>query len=1038
MKAFSSSLLILLVIFSSTSLLAQKKKKKSAEPAETYVAQEYLDALPYRLVGPFRGGRASTVTGVSGKPNLFYMGSTGGGVWRTTDAGNTWENISDGFFGSSIGAIAVSQSDNNVIYVGQGEETIRGNTSMGLGVWKSVNAGKTWEFIGLENSRHISRIRIHPTNPDIAFVAVMGDLYKDSKDRGVYKTVDGGKSWNKVLFADPGSGAIDLIIDPNNTRILYASTWTFNRTPYSLSSGGEGSKLWKSTDNGNTWNEISKNEGFPTGLLGIIGVTVSPANSDLLYAMVENEPKGGLYKSLDAGKTWKKVNDSRALRQRAWYYTRIYADPVDPEKVYVMNVNYHVSKDGGKSFEKRNAPHGDHHDLWIAPEDPNRMIIADDGGAQISFDAGENWTTYMNQPTAQFYRVKVDDSWPFRIYGAQQDNSAIRINHRSYSGNISESDWETTAGGESGHHAINPDNNNEVYGGSYGGFLTRFDHDSKEIQAINVWPNNPLGHGVEDMKYRFQWNFPIFYSPHDSKKLYTTSNYVHVSMDGGRSWENISPDLTTNDISKQQSSGGPITKDNTAVEYYCTIFAAEESALEKDLIWTGSDDGLIHVTKDGGANWDNVTPKDMPKWMQINSIEIDPKRKGGLYVAGTMYKSGDYKPYLYHTSNYGKSWDLIVTGIPDNHFTRVIRADRKREGLLYAGTEFGMYVSFNDGGSWQPFQQNLPIVPITDLALKEDFLVVATQGRSMWIIDDLNPLYEMQESMADAQYLFAPKQTIMMPSGDWGKSKTAGTNHPYGAIINYYLKELDTANIDYQLVFKNEAGEALRKFSSKPVNKQNKWTPKKGANRFVWNYNTEGVDKVKGMIVWFSQGRGPKVLPGNYTVELIAGADTMSTDLVLLKDPNTSASQEDLQAQYDFMLDVRNKLNEVNATIKDIRKVRGQLNKVKGNVEDETLLAAIDSMVAGMTNVEKALYQTQNRSPQDPLNFPIRLNNKYGHVGALSGIGQNKPTEQMYGVKEELEKEIDAEIQKWTDMKGQLKDLNDQLKNSESFKVIEY
>ena len=1034
MKALLAALCCILVFTPWNDLSAQKKQKET----KPYVDQAYLNALPYRLIGPFRGGRSSTVTGVPGKPNLFYMGSTGGGVWRTTDAGNTWENISDGFFGSSIGAIAVSSSDNNVIYVGQGEETVRGNTSFGMGVWKSVNAGKTWEHIGLENSRHISRIRIHPENPDIVYISVMGDLYKDSEERGVFKSTDGGKNWTKVLFEDAGSGAIDLIIDPNNTRVLYASTWTFRRTPYSFSSGGKGSKLWKSTDEGNAWNEISTNTGFPSGLLGIIGITVSPANSNLLYAMVENEPHGGLYKSLNGGESWQKVNSSRALRQRAWYYTRIYADPVDPEKVYVMNVNYHVSKDGGKSFQKRNAPHGDHHDLWIAPEDPNRMIIADDGGAQISFDAGENWTSYMNQPTAQFYRVTVDDAWPFRIYGAQQDNSAIRIDHRTYGGYITEADWETTAGGESGHHAINPENNNEVFGGSYGGFLTRFNHNTKEIQAINVWPNNPLGHGVEDMKYRFNWNFPVFYSPHDSKKLYTTSNFLHMSMDGGRSWKTISSDLTTNDSTKQQSSGGPITKDNTAVEYYCTIFAAAESPYEKDLIWTGSDDGLIHVTKDGGANWENVTPKGMPEWMQINSIDIDPHNNGGLYVAGTRYKSGDNKPYLYHTTNYGKTWELIVTGIGENHFTRVIRADRTKAGILYAGTEFGMYISFNDGASWQPFQQNLPLVPITDLALKEEFLVVSTQGRSMWIIDDLTPLYAMQENMEDAYMLFAPKRTIMMPSGYGGKSKTAGENHPYGAIINYYIKDLDTANVEYQMVIKDAAGEAIRTFSSKTKKKEDKWVPKKGANRFVWNYNTSGVDQIKGMIVWFSQNRGPKVLPGKYTVELHVGDEVMSTPLELVKDPNTSASQEDLQAQYDFMLEVRDKINEINATIKDIRKVRGQLNDVKNKIEDEALNTDIDSLMKRMTAVEQALYQTQNRSPQDPLNFPIRLNNKYGHVGALSGIGQNRPTEQMYGVKEELEKAIDAEILKWTNMKTKLKNLDEQLKLSPSFKVIEY
>jgi photosystem II stability/assembly factor-like uncharacterized protein len=642
-----------ILLLTSFSISAQKYKRKKQQNT-TQFAEKYYDAMQWRNIGPFRGGRSCAVTGVPGKANLFYMGSTGGGIWKTTDAGNSWENISDGFFGGSIGSIAVSEWDNNVIYAGAGEKTVRGNVSSGDGVWKSVDAGKTWTSIGLKNSRHVPRIRVHPKNADIVYAAVLGDLYKESNERGVYKSINGGTSWKKVLFANDDAGAIDLIIDPNNARVLYATTWNVRRTPYSLSSGGDGSAIWKSIDGGDTWTNISANEGLPKGTWGISGVTVSPVNSDIVWALIEND-KGGIYKSTDAGKTWKLINSERKLRQRAWYYTRLYADTQDENGLYVLNVRYHHSKDGGKTFQTFNAPHGDHHDLWIAPEDNQRMIIGDDGGAQVSFDAGENWTTYHNQPTSQFYRVTTDNNFPYRIYGAQQDNSTVRIAHRTNGRFISESDWESTAGGESAHIAVDPENNDIIYGGSYGGFLTRVNHKTKESRAINVWPDDPMGHGAEDFKYRFQWNFPIFFSPNNSKKLYAASNHLHTTTNEGQSWEIISPDLTRNDPKTLKSSGGPITQDNTGVEYYGTIFAAAESPSEDGLIWTGSDDGLVHITKDGGKNWQNVTPKGMPEWMMINCIEIDPFNKGGAYIAGTKYKTGDYNPYLYKTTDYGQT-----------------------------------------------------------------------------------------------------------------------------------------------------------------------------------------------------------------------------------------------------------------------------------------------------------------------------------------------------------------------------------------------
>jgi photosystem II stability/assembly factor-like uncharacterized protein len=1006
---------------------AQKNKKDIPLPS---IDSKYLTGFTWRNLGPFRGGRSCAVTGVPGKSNLYYFGATGGGVWQTTDAGNTWSNISDGFFGGSIGAIAVSSSDNNVIYVGQGEETVRGNVSSGFGVWKTLNAGKTWESVGLEKTRHISRIRIHPTNPDIVYVAAMGDLFKDSEERGVYKSIDGGKNWKRVLFADAGSGAIDLTFDPSNPRVLYASTWTFRRTPYSFSSGGAGSKLWKSTDNGETWNEISKNQGFPKGLLGIIGVTVSPANPNRVWAMVENEPDGGLYRSDDNGETWKKMNNERDMRQRAWYYTRIYADTKDADKVYVLNVSYFSSIDGGKTFKKYNAPHGDHHDLWIAPEDSNRMIIGDDGGAQITFDEGENWTTYHNQPTAQFYRVTTDNQFPFRIYGAQQDNSSVRINYRSDGAYITENDWEETAGGEAGHHAIYPKNEEIVLGGEYGGFMGRINHETNEVQATNVWPNNPLGHGVEDMKYRFQWNYPLFFSKHNPEKLYAFSNNVHVSTDLGKTWTTISPDLTTNDLSKQGPSGGPITKDNTAVEYYCTIFAAAESVKNENILWTGSDDGFIQITKNAGQSWENVTPKDLPKFTQINSLEADPFNEGGLYVAATRYKWGENEPYLFHTVDYGKNWKRIDSGIDKMHFTRVIRAVPDLKGLLFAGTEYGLYISFNDGASWQSFQNKLPIVPITDMAVKEHALIVATQGRSFWALDDLKPLYELEKSFGKNSFLFEPKPTYLLDAGNGKKSKTQGENHPNGAIINYFIKEVDTNQV-YTLEIKDLNGLVIRSFNNKAKDKKDKWEPKSGINQFIWNLRTEGVKEMKDMILWGSIEQGPFVLPGNYRVYSNFNGENQDVSLNILKDPRIAASQEDLKAQFDFVTLGVNKMNEINKNILEIRKVNKQLEELRTKIENEVLKNEIDSLVSISTDIEKALYQTQNRSSQDPLNFPIRLNNKYGHVISLATVGFNRPTASMIGVKEELEILINIEIEKWQKTKIALEELNKKIRNAE-------
>ena len=1004
----------LLFTLTNNSLEAQSRKRvnknKISYPESTY------ESLKYRSLGPHRGGRSAAVTGVPGNPNLFYFGATGGGVWKTEDGGQSYENISDGYFGGSIGSVAVSKSDQNVIYVGGGEVTLRGNVSSGYGIWKSVDAGKTWNFSGLPKSRHVPRIVIDPNNHNIVYAAVLGNIYKPTSDRGVYKSKDGGKTWKKVLFSNNHSGAVELVMDPSNSRTLYAATWRVNRTPYSLNSGGEGSALWKSVDQGENWTKISINEGFAEGTLGIIGVTVSPVNTQRVWAIVENQEKGGIYRSEDGGSTWSHINDSRALRQRAWYYSKIYADTQDEDIVYVMNVSYHKSKDGGKTFKSNNAPHGDHHDLWIAPEDNQRMIIADDGGAQISFNGGETWTTYHNQPTAQFYRVTTDNSFPFRIYVAQQDNSTLRVNYRSSGGGISEDDWEPTAGGESAHLAIDPLDNDIVYGGSYGGYLTRVNHKTNSERGINVWPDNPMGYGAEGMKYRFQWNFPIHFSKHDPKKLYTFSNHVHVSEDEGQSWEIISPDLTRNDPEKLKSSGGPITQDNTGVEYYCTIFAANESSIKEGLMWVGSDDGLIHLTKDGGNNWENVTRSNMPKWLMINSIEPSPFDPAVCYVAGTLYKTGDFKPYLYKTSDYGKTWSIITNGIKSEHFTRVLRADPEKKGILYAGTESGMYISFDDGNSWNSFQLNLPIVPITDLTIKENSLIVATQGRSIWALDDLTVLHQIDQNTVNKEInLFKPKTSYRTRGRGGKETLTEGTNLPNGVIVHFNVKNFSPDKDELSLHFKEQDGTIIKTYKSNDEN--DKLEIKSGGNTFVWNTLYEGAEILDSMIFWSASFSGAKAVPGKYKVVLEKNGESQEHDFEILPDPRSEVSISQMRLQFDFVNKVNATVDKAHKAIKNIRQIRKKLEEFNSNFsENESVINLVKKakqLNSSLTEIEKALYQTKNRSRQDPLNFPIKLTNKLGHLNSLVTSNDFPPTNQDELVRKELTAEVEKHILKY-------------------------
>ncbi len=1011
-------LALLMLISLTLDTQAQRRNRRNNQPTPPPVDHnaEVYKGIEWRSIGPYRGGRAGTVTGVPGKPQLFYMGATGGGVWKTENGGTTWQNISDGYFGGSIGAVAVSESNNQVIYVGQGEQTVRGNVSSGFeGMWKSTDGGESWTNVGLNDAMHVGRIRVHPENPDVVWVAVMGDLFKSSETRGVYKTTDGGKTWERKLFANADAGAVDISMDPNNPDFMMASTWRIRRTPYSLSSGGEGSALWRSKDGGETWENLNDNTGMPNGDIGIIGVSISPVNPKTVYAIIENK-NGGVFKSTNGGDTWRKTNSDRALRQRAWYYSRIYADTQDEDKVYVMNVGYHTSTDGGRTFNRRGAPHGDHHDLWIAPEDNQRLVIADDGGAQVSYDGGDNWSTYMNQPTAQFYRVTTDNHFPYRIYGAQQDNSTVRIDHRSFGFAITENNWESTAGGESAHIAPHPTNPDIVYGGSYGGFLSRIDHEKGISRNINAWPDNPMGHGAEDYKYRFQWNFPIFFSPHDENKLYTTSNHVHVTYNEGQSWEVISPDLTRAEPEKLGKSGGPITFDDTSVEYYATVFAAVESPYEKDLIWAGSDDGLIHVTRDGGKNWTNVTPPDMPTYLMINSIDADPFVKGGAYIAGTQYKMGDYQPYLYKTKDYGQTWTKITGGIPNDHFTRVVRADPKRQGLLYAGTERGMFISFDDGASWKPFQMNLPIVPITDLAIKEDNLIAATQGRSFWMIDDLTVLHQLNDEVAQADFhLFKPMDAYRIGGGfrfrrgggNNNLSLLYGSNKPGGAVVYYNMKEAPAKGTKVKMEVYDPQGELIKSYTQKP---------KKGLNMFNWNMMYDNAEGFEGLIMWAASLRGPMAPPGEYTVKLNVGDDSQEQKFKLLRDPRYPSTDEDLIAQFNFLIKVRDKVTETHQAIKDIRSAREQMkvltDKIKGDDNYKDVVDAAKELDKKMTEIEETLYQTKNRSGQDPLNFPIRLNNKLAALTGVAGSGAWRPTAQAETVRQELTGQIDEQLQK--------------------------
>ena len=1025
--------LALVLTFSAASIHAQNSAPQKPD---------LLKALQYRSIGPYRGGRCAAVAGVASQPSVFYYGATGGGVWKTTDGGINWESVSDGsVFGTgSVGAIAVSDSDPNVVYVGMGESPIRGNVSHGDGVYKSTDAGKTWKRIGLEDTRQIARIRVHPKNPDLVYVAALGHVWGPNEQRGVFRSKDGGKTWEKVYSRGNKAGAIDLILDPSNPNTIYAGFWEVYRKPWTLESGGPGSGVFKSTDGGDTWTELTRNPGMPRGVVGKVGIAVSPANLERVWAIVEAED-GGVFRSDNGGQTWTKVNEERRLRQRAWYYTRIYADPKSADTVYVLNTGFYRSNDGGRTYSGIQVPHGDNHDLWIAPDDPNRMIQSNDGGSNVTYNGGRSWTE-QDQPTAQFYRVALDNDFPYNVYGAQQDNSTVRIASRTNGNSIGTSDWFDVGGGESGWIAPSPKDSNIVYAGSYGGLTTRHDHRTGQERNVTPYPNNPMGAGADVLKYRFQWNFPIVFSQHDPNTLYAAANVLFKSTDEGNNWQVISPDLTRNDKTKQGPSGGPITKDNTSIEYYGTIFTAMESPVQAGTIWTGSDDGLIQLSRDGGKNWSNVTPPSsiMPEWIQINSIDASPHDPATLYVAATMYKWDDNRPYLYRTTDYGKTWKKITSGIPETAFTRVIREDPNKRGLLYAGTETGMYVSFDNGERWQSLQLNLPIVPITDLAIqkREKELVVATQGRSFWILDDLPLLHQMMDAggftTAAETRLYKPRDSYRMAGGGGPlpPSVTVGQNPPSGVVVYYSLKDKPASEVEIE--FLDPAGKSIRKFTGRvrkpgdaptapqapPPGEGGFGAPppasvpmEVGLNRFVWDMRNSDATRFPGMILWAGDTRGPKMPPGTYQVKLKVDGKSLTQNFEIKADPRLSTTPADYSKQLDLGLKIRDKLTETHNAIIQIRDVRKQVEDLLKRVTNVKVVNdAGTALNKNLTTIEEALYQTKNQSSQDPLNYPIRLNNKLAALGGVVGSADAAPTAQSYAVYDELVTQIDAELQK--------------------------
>ena len=1002
-------------------------------------------SLQWRNVGPSRGGRSTAVTGDPTQPLVFYFGSVNGGVWKTSNAGQSWENITDGVSDiSSVGAITVAPSDANVIWVGTGEGKPREDLTYGTGVYRSTDGGKTWTHRGLGNAHQITTLRVHPTDPDIAYVGALGHAFGPSPDRGVYRTRDGGENWTRVLFIDDRTGAADISIDVNNPRILYASMWKFQRTPWGMNAGAGRSGLWKSTDGGDHWTALTFNPGMPRGLIGKIGVSVSPANSDRVYANIEvQDSLGGVFRSDNGGDTWTRTNGDQRFVIRPYYYMSITADPENENTLYLMNLSVHRSIDGGKTFTAIRVPHGDTHIMWVDPNNPNRLINGNDGGATVSLDGGRTWSSQDNQPTSQFYHVTTDHQVPYRIYGGQQDNSTVSIASRSDNGSIGERDWFPVAGCESAYIAIDPRDANITYGGCYMGSLTRHDQRTKTTRDISVWLRNYDGMGAIDVPQRFQWTFPVHFSPHDSSALYVTSQYVWRSRDEGASWEKRSPDLTVADPATLGRSGGPVTGDMTGTEWYATIFAFAESPVRAGVLWAGSDDGLVHVSTDNGDSWKNVTPPSLGTFTRVSIIEPSPFDAGTAYLAANRYQQDDFAPYLYRTTDYGATWTRIDAGIPKGAYTRAIRSDVKRRGLLFAGTETGVYVSFTDGARWEPLQLNLPRVSVRDVRVHDNDVIVATHGRSFWSLDDISSLRTLADSVVRKPvHLFAPAPAVRWVSRGGGGGTRAGANPAFGVHVDYWLAAKPSGTITLQFVHSD--GSVIRSYTSERARlpdstgsvagdsaaadartrldvEQLSYSAgtstvpaRAGANRFVWDLQYPDAKRIPRSISDLGTFAGPMAVPGDYSVRLIVAGDTLVRPFTVVPDPRTSLTNAEYRAQFRLREQVVQRISSITEAVARIEDIKGQLAERARQVGAEAYADSVKQASAELRKqleaVRADVYEVFTKADQATLHFPVKLYQQFVTLNAQVGQGTHPPTKQHGEIYTDLSAKLDVQL----------------------------
>ena len=1014
---------------SSMALASLPARMALAAPASDAPVATPLDArfqdLAWRNVGPFRGGRALAVAGSPTEPNTFYFGAAAGGVWKTTDAGANWKPILDSQPVSSIGAVAVAPSDPKVIYVGSGEGALRGNITWGNGVYRSGDGGKTWAHIGLEDTRQIGALIIDPKNPDHVLVAALGHAFGPNAERGVFRTLDGGKTWKKVLYRDENTGAVDITYDPTDPKIVYAALWQVRRQPWGFSSGGPGSGLFRSTDGGETWTEL-KGHGLPTGILGRIDVSVSAANPRRVFAMVEAKD-GGLYRSDDGGDTWKLISDDGRIRQRAWYFSKTYADPKSPDTVYVLNTGMLRSTDGGKTFNLVSATHGDHHALWIDPTDPRRLINANDGGASISLDGGDTWSSQDNQPTAQFYHVATDNRFPYWLYGAQQDNSNLAVASFADEGVIGPKSWYVAGGGESGFVVPDPRDPEIIYSDAENQ-IGRFNHRTQQTQDISVYPVDNSGHPASELTHRFNWTAPLMLSPHDPDVLYAAAEAVFRSNDHGMSWTAISPDLTRNDKSKQTPSGGPLTKDITSVEYYDTVFALAESPVKKGLLWAGTDDGLVQLTTDGGGHWTNVTPKDVPEWGTVSMIDPSPHDAQRAYVAVDRHKLDDIAPHAWKTRDGGKTWTRISAGLPPGAVVHAVREDPVRPGLLFAGTELGVFVSFDDGSRWQSLQKNLPPSPVHDLLIKGDDLVVATHGRSFWILDNITPLRQAEATQTADAALLKPQKALRLHYPDAVDSRhPVGQNPPAGAMIDYVLKAAPTSELTIDIL--DAQGHRMRHLSSTKTSKviqPPEWpdqivpsdliSARAGMNRLVWDLRMDDPAQIPGAFYSGSAPRGPLVPPGTYQVKLSVGGITRTETLEVVADPRVANAEPAIAEKIRLAVEVLHDIDALHTAVNAIRTARSDLAAaVKARPALGGRVRPVDGQLQAL---EEALMQVNMKGSEANLAFPGKLNEQYAGFAAALEDSDTPPTRQHREMFQSLHTDLGVQLGLWSKLQG--------------------